>query len=100
MVNLVNLDGSPLTGTTTGKYDIEDKYSGQFNPVLITIGALCWFEDLGRFFEKVALVLKEGGVLLIMVLPKFFKNTGIHIEIGEHYSGKCISALALCASIM
>jgi SAM-dependent methyltransferase len=41
----------------TDIYDIEDKYSGQFDLVLITIGALCWFEDLGRFFEKVALVL-------------------------------------------
>ena len=49
----------------TDIYDIEDKYSGQFDLVLITIGALCWFEDLGRFFEKVALVLREGGILLI-----------------------------------
>lgn len=49
----------------TDIYEIEDTYSGQFDLVLITIGALCWFEDLERFFEKVALVLKEGGVLLI-----------------------------------
>ena len=52
MVNIVDLDGSPLTGTTTGKYDVEDKYSSQFNPVLITIGALFWFEDLGHFLKK------------------------------------------------
>ena len=49
----------------TDIYDIDEKYSDQFDLVLITIGALCWFEDLGRFFEKVVLVLKEGGVLLI-----------------------------------
>jgi hypothetical protein len=32
---------------------------------LITIGALCWFADLDRFFSRVSLTLKEGGTLLI-----------------------------------
>jgi len=46
-------------------YDIDDCYGDRFDLVLVTIGALCWFEDLERFFAKIALVLKEGGTLLI-----------------------------------
>ncbi len=49
----------------TDIYDIDDSYAERFDLVLITIGALCWFKDLDRFFAKVALVLKDGGTLLI-----------------------------------
>jgi SAM-dependent methyltransferase len=49
----------------TNIYDIDDTYSSRFDLVLITIGALCWFEDLELFFAKVAFVLKDGGTLLI-----------------------------------
>lgn len=49
----------------TDIYDIDDGYEEHFDLLLITIGALCWFEDLNRFFAKVALVLKDGGTLLI-----------------------------------
>ncbi len=49
----------------TNIYEIDDTYRDRFDLVFITIGALCWFEDLERFFAKVALVLKEGGTLLI-----------------------------------
>ena len=49
----------------TNIYDIDESYSNRFDLVLITIGALCWFEDLERFFAKVAFVLKESGTLLI-----------------------------------
>jgi SAM-dependent methyltransferase len=49
----------------TDIYDVSERYAGLFDVLLVTIGALCWFEDLDRFFAKVALVLKDGGVLLI-----------------------------------
>jgi SAM-dependent methyltransferase len=49
----------------TDIYDIDVSFAEAFDLVFVTIGALCWFADLDRFFSKVALVLKTGGDLLI-----------------------------------
>jgi SAM-dependent methyltransferase len=46
-------------------YDIDDRYREQFDIVIITIGALCWFEDLNRYFEIVAKCMKPGGMIVI-----------------------------------
>ena len=46
-------------------YDIDDSYRDQFDVVIITIGALCWFEDLARFFAIIAKCMKQGGVIVI-----------------------------------
>ena len=46
-------------------YDIDDSYRDRFDVVIITIGALCWFDDLNRFFEIVAKCMKQGGVIVI-----------------------------------
>ena len=46
-------------------YDIDDRYREQFDVVLITIGALCWFDDLNRFFAIVAKCMKPGAVIVI-----------------------------------
>ena len=32
---------------------------------LITIGALCWFDDLNRFFKVIAKCMKPGAVIVI-----------------------------------
>jgi SAM-dependent methyltransferase len=49
----------------TNVYDIDASYNDQFDLVYITIGALCWFDDLSRFFAKVAQLLRPGGTLFI-----------------------------------
>ena len=46
-------------------YDIDDRYREQFDVALITIGALCWFNDLNRFFSVVAKCMKPGAVIVI-----------------------------------
>ena len=46
-------------------YDIDDRYREAFDVVLITIGALCWFDDLDRFFAIVAKCMKPGAVLVV-----------------------------------
>ncbi len=46
-------------------YDIDDRYREQLDVALITIGALCWFADLNRFFAVVAKCMKPGAVLVI-----------------------------------
>lgn len=46
-------------------YDIGDEYKELFDVVIITIGALCWFRDLNRFFAVVAKCMKPGAVIII-----------------------------------
>lgn len=46
-------------------YDIGDRYREQFDVVLITVGALCWFDDLDRFFAIAAKCMKPGAIILI-----------------------------------
>jgi SAM-dependent methyltransferase len=45
--------------------DIGDEYREAFDFALITIGALCWFRDLDRFFGVVGRCMKEGAMLFI-----------------------------------
>ena len=46
-------------------YDIDDTYREMFDVLIITIGALCWFKDLDRFFEVAAKCMKPGAVIII-----------------------------------
>ena len=46
-------------------YDIDDLYREVFDVVIITIGALCWFKDLNRFFAIVAKCMKPGAIIVI-----------------------------------
>lgn len=46
-------------------YDIQNEYLELFDFVIITIGALCWFKDLNRFFEIVAKCMKPTAQILI-----------------------------------
>lgn len=45
--------------------EIGEEYAERFDLALITIGALCWFRDVGAFFAKVARCVKPDGVILI-----------------------------------
>ena len=46
-------------------YETSGEYIDRFDLILVTVGALCWMEDIGLFFHKVAACLKPGGVLLV-----------------------------------
>ena len=46
-------------------YDIDDSFKEQFDIIIITIGALCWFNDLDRFFAVTAKCMKPGAVIVI-----------------------------------
>ena len=46
-------------------YDIDDRRKEQFDVLLITIGALCWFDDLERFFAVAAKCMKPGAEIVI-----------------------------------
>ena len=57
--------GLPCEFEAANIYDIDDKYTEQFDLILITIGALCWFNDLDRFFAVAAKCMKPGGQIII-----------------------------------
>ena len=57
--------GLPCEFEAVNIYDIDDRYREQFDVVIITIGALCWFNDLDRFFAVVAKCMKPGAVIVI-----------------------------------
>ncbi len=46
-------------------YDIPPEHDGQFDVVVVTIGALGWLPDLAAFLAVVARLLKPGGMLFI-----------------------------------
>ena len=55
----------PCTFEAVNIYDLDDRYREHFDLVIITIGALCWFDDLNRFFAIVARCMKAGAVIVI-----------------------------------
>ena len=55
----------PCTFEAVNIYDIDDSFKEQFDIVIITIGALCWFDDLERFFAIVAKCMKPGAVIVL-----------------------------------
>ena len=57
--------GLPCTFEAVNVYEIDDRFRERFDVVLITIGALCWFRDLDRFFAVVAKCMKPGAVIVI-----------------------------------
>jgi SAM-dependent methyltransferase len=40
-------------------------YNNTFDFAIITIGAMCWFRDLGAYFSVISRCMKKGGTLLI-----------------------------------
>ena len=57
--------GLPCVFEAVNVYDIDDRYRELFDVVIITVGALCWFDDLNRFFAVVAKCMKPGAVIVI-----------------------------------
>ncbi len=55
----------PCVFEAVNVYDIDDRYQERFDLVIITIGALCWFDDLDRFFAVVAKCMKPGASIVI-----------------------------------
>ncbi len=70
----------PCTFEAVNIYDIDDRYREQFDLVIITIGALCWFADLNRFFAVVAKCMKPNAVI---VINEQHPNTGMLAQEGE-----------------
>ena len=55
----------PCSFEAVNIFDIDDGYKEKFDVVIITIGALCWFDDLKRFFAVISKCMKPGAVIVI-----------------------------------
>ena len=51
--------------------EIPDKYHRQFDVVMLTIGAICWFKDLTELFGVVAGCLKPSGKVIMHEIHPF-----------------------------
>jgi len=51
--------------------DISENYYNQFDVIILTVGAICWFEDLELFFDKVGKCLKDGGLVIMNEIHPF-----------------------------
>jgi len=66
-------------------YEIPADYDGAFDLVYITIGAMCWLEDLTACFAVVARLLRPGGQVFVYEMHPFLdmlefdKNDPLHI---------------------
>jgi SAM-dependent methyltransferase len=61
--------------------EIEASYHGQFDLVMITVGALGWFQDLTVYFGKVSELLKPGGELYIYEQHPFTEMLDLNASI-------------------
>lgn len=52
--------------------EIGEEYYNQFDMVLITIGALCWFKNLKDFFAVISKCMKKDGVIVIQETHPFY----------------------------
>ena len=51
--------------------EIPEKYNNQFDVIILTVGAICWFEDLEVFFAKASKCLKDNGLLIMNEIHPF-----------------------------
>ncbi len=69
MVSFANTTAKNLgincTFVATDILEIDERFHNYFDFIFVTIGALTWFSDLSKFFNKVSLCLKQGGILII-----------------------------------
>ncbi|MEZ4737128.1 MAG: class I SAM-dependent methyltransferase [Caldilineaceae bacterium] len=62
---LASLSKTNCDFVRTNVYEIDPAYFHQFDLVFTTIGALCWFHDLERFFAVAAQLLRPNGYLFV-----------------------------------
>ncbi len=92
----------------TDVYDIPELFHGIFDIVYISIGCFGWLPDLGLFFEKVNMLLDDGGMLFVHeqhpfaemlpednsegdpleIIEPYFKTKPYHDNTGIDYIGK------------
>ncbi len=55
----------PCSFEAVNIYDIDERFKERFDIVIISVGALCWFDDLNRFFGIVSKCMKPGAVIML-----------------------------------
>lgn len=70
---LAEVAGSECRFLRADIYELPEDVSTDFDLALITIGVLNWMPDIGRFFDAVAGLLANGGILVIYETHPFME---------------------------
>lgn len=62
---LATLAGARCEFVRTDACDVPRAYGGAFDLVYVSVGALGWIPELGRFFDSAARLLDRSGILLV-----------------------------------
>ncbi|MFA0814799.1 MAG: class I SAM-dependent methyltransferase [Anaerofustis sp.] len=68
----------------TDIFEIGEEWTERFDMVLITVGAITWFEDLRQYFEIVARCLKQNGIVVLQDMHPITGMIGVKGE--ERYA--------------
>lgn len=55
----------------TNILDISESYYEKFDMIVITVGVLCWIEDLSELFQVASKLLRKGGIIYINDIHPF-----------------------------
>ena len=82
--------GVDIETVETDSRAIPPSLHGRFDLVYVTVGAICWIDDLDRWMEQVSLALRPGGrfvMVEIHPLYQMFLKTSPEIVIDFPYGG-------------
>jgi len=64
--------GVPLETVETDSRALPESLHGRFDLVYVTVGAICWIDDLGLWMRQVALALRPGGrFVMVEIHPAY-----------------------------
>lgn len=65
--------GVPLETVETDSRALPESLHGRFDLVYVTVGAICWIDDLDRWMQQVSLALRPGGHLVMVEIHPLYQ---------------------------
>jgi SAM-dependent methyltransferase len=66
--------GVPLETVQCDARDLPEHLHGRFDLVYVTVGAICWIDDLDLWMQQVTLALRPGGRLALVDLHPLYQQ--------------------------
>ncbi len=66
----------------TNVFDIPKNYYDKFDLIIITVGVLCWIENITKFFEIASNLLRKAGIIYINDIHPYANLTASPDEVG------------------
>jgi len=62
---LAEVANQPMELYSMDVYDIPDSWQNSFDVIYITVGAICWLQDLNKFMALISKLLRKDSFLLL-----------------------------------